>query len=223
MGLRIVLLGAPGAGKGTQAKRIAEAHGIPHISTGDIFRDNLKRGTELGTKVKAYMDQGALVPDEVTCEVVQDRLNAPDCAEGYVLDGFPRSVPQAEMLDAYLAGRDQRLSVVLDVDVPDEDIVNRLTARRTCEKCGAIYNMLYNPPSDGETCDREGCGGQVVQRDDDKEETVRNRLDVYHETTEPLLDYYKKQALLRSVPGSGLPPDAVFAKIEEVLKTVTDA
>lgn len=223
MALRMVLLGAPGAGKGTQAKRIAEAHGILHISTGDIFRDNLKRGTELGNKVKAYMDQGALVPDEVTCEVVEDRLSQPDCAAGYVLDGFPRSVPQAEMLDGFLARNGQKLSVVLDIDVPDEDIVKRLTARRTCAKCGAIYNMLYNPPSDGKTCGREGCDGEVVQRDDDKEETVRNRLKVYHETTEPLLGYYREKGLLRSVPGSGLPPDAVFEKVEEVLETVPDS
>ncbi|MBN2309668.1 MAG: adenylate kinase [Candidatus Hydrogenedentes bacterium] len=217
--MRIIMMGAPGAGKGTQAQRIAATYGVPHISTGDIFRAHLKDGTELGRKVRGYLDAGELVPDEVTCDIVAGRLAEADCANGYVLDGFPRSIPQAEALGRFLDARNEQIDVVIDVAVPDEEIVGRLTARRTCKKCGAIYNLKFSPPAsgDGTRCDRPGCDGELSQRGDDQEETIRQRLRVYHETTEPLLAYYDEHGILKSVPGSGLSPDGVFEKIEEIL------
>ena len=218
MGLRIVMLGAPGAGKGTQAKRVADAHSLPHISTGDIFRANLAQGTPLGTKAKEYMDAGTLVPDELTCALVADRLAEADCAPGYILDGFPRSLPQAENLERLLDDRSQRLDVAVNIDVPDPEIVGRLTARRSCPQCGRIYNLTYDPPRREGVCDDDGAA--LVQRDDDREETIRERLRVYHETTEPIIAFYEERGILKTIPASKMPPDDVFAQIEELLAAV---
>ena len=201
--MKIIMLGAPGAGKGTQAKQIADKYSIPHISTGDIFRANIKNGTELGKKAKQYMDQGALVPDELTCDLVMDRIQQDDCKNGFVLDGFPRTIPQAEALDA-----------ALDVDVPDENIVNRMSGRRACLNCGATYHLISIPPKVEGICDR--CGSEIVLREDDKPETVQKRLKVYHEQTQPLIDYYKNQGILKSVDGTQ-PMDEVFKAIVTIL------
>lgn len=219
MALRIAMLGAPGAGKGTQAKRVAETRGVPHISTGDIFRDHLRRNTALGAQVRQYLDSGQLAPDRLVCEVVAQRLAEADCAEGYVLDGFPRSVPQAEALGKWLDERAEGLSVTINLDVPDEEIIGRLTARRHCPKCGAIYNLKFSPPRRGVLCD-EDADTALVQRQDDKEETIRERLRIYHETTEPLLTYYRESGLLHSIPAQGLSPDEVFGSIEKVISAL---
>ena len=193
--MRIIMLGAPGAGKGTQAKKIAEKYGIPHISTGDIFRANIKNGTELGKKAKTYMDQGLLVPDELTCDLVVDRIQQDDAKNGYVLDGFPRTIPQAEALDASGVVIDR----VIDIEVPDEKIVTRMSGRRVCEKCGSSYHLLYKKPAVEGVC--TNCGGTLVQRKDDHPDTVKDRLRVYHEQTEPLKEYYEKQGKLHIVEG----------------------
>ena len=184
--MKIIMLGAPGAGKGTQAKRIAEKYGVPHISTGDIFRANIKEGTELGKKAKTYMDQGLLVPDELTCDLVVDRISQPDAQKGYVLDGFPRTIPQAEALTAALEKRGEKIDYAIDVEVPDSNIIDRMSGRRACLSCGATYHLKYNPPKAEGQCDN--CGASLVLRDDDKPETVRKRLDVYHSQTQPLID-----------------------------------
>ncbi len=212
--MKIILLGAPGAGKGTQAKQIADKYGIPHISTGDIFRANLKQGTELGKKAKEYMDQGLLVPDELTCDLVMDRIGQEDCKDGFVLDGFPRTIPQAEALDAALSKIGQKMDYAIDVDVPDENIVNRMSGRRACLNCGATYHIVSIPTKVEGICDR--CGEKVVLRDDDQPETVKKRLDVYHAQTQPLIDYYKKQDILKTVDGTQ-PMDQVFGAIVEIL------
>lgn len=220
MGLRIVMLGAPGAGKGTQAETISAKYGLPHISTGDIFRKHLKEGTDLGKQVQGYLNSGALVPDELTCSIVADRLAQADCADGYILDGFPRSQMQAEALSRLLDEKGEQISVAIDVDVPDGEIIERLSARRSCPVCGAIYNLKFKRPKGAEgKCDRPGCTGDLVQRDDDKPETIRQRLNVYHETTEPIIAYYRAKGLLYSVSASGLTPDEVYAKIESILNT----
>lgn len=198
--MKIIMLGAPGAGKGTQAKKIADQYGIPHISTGDIFRANIKNGTELGKKAKEYMDQGALVPDELTCDLVMDRIKKDDAQKGFVLDGFPRTIPQAEALSAALDRIGQSMDYAIDVDVPDDSIVNRMSGRRACVGCGATYHVVAAPPKTEGKCDR--CGGDLIIRDDDKPETVQKRLSVYHEQTQPLIDYYQKQGILRSVDGT---------------------
>ena len=208
--MKIVMLGAPGAGKGTQAKMIAAKYQIPHISTGDIFRANIKNGTELGKKAKSYMDQGLLVPDELTVDLVIDRLAQDDCKNGYILDGFPRTIPQAEALDAALAKLGEKMDYAIDVDVPDENIVSRMSGRRACTGCGATYHIVYNPSKKGECC--EVCGEKLILRDDDKPETVQKRLNVYHEQTQPLIDYYTKQSILRTVDGTQDMND-VFAEI----------
>lgn len=210
MGLRIVMLGAPGAGKGTQAVRMAKEMGIPHISTGDIFRKNLREGTELGKKVQGYLNSGALVPDELTCEIVADRLQESDCANGYILDGFPRSVPQAEMLTGFLAKRGEKIEVAVNIDVPDEEIVGRLSARRSDPETGAVYNLKFNPPPP-EIADK------LIQREDDKPETVKARLETYHETTEPIIAYYGELGVLKNVPGSNATPDEIYQRIMDVL------
>lgn len=198
--------------------RLAEAFGIPHISTGAYFRAQLERATELGERIRKYMDTGSLVPDELTCEVVEARLKEPDCARGYVLDGFPRSLPQARILDEMLAARGESLDIAIDLEVPDEEIVKRLTARRLCPVCGKIFNLKFDPPSsDGGICDRPGCTGQLVTRSDDTEETVRERIRIYHRTTEPIIKYYKERGLLRTVAGDTLGPDVVFEKVEEIV------
>lgn len=212
--MKIIMLGAPGAGKGTQAKQIAAKYQIPHISTGDIFRANIKNGTELGKKAKEYMDQGLLVPDELTCDLVMDRISQDDCANGFVLDGFPRTIPQAEALDAALAKIDAKMDFAIDVDVPDSNIVNRMSGRRACLNCGATYHIVAIPPKKEGICDT--CSKELVLRDDDKPETVQKRLDVYHDQTQPLIDYYQKQGILKSVDGT-MPMDDVFASIVEIL------
>lgn len=212
--MKIIMLGAPGAGKGTQAKQIADKYSIPHISTGDIFRANIKNGTELGKKAKQYMDQGALVPDELTCDLVMDRIQQDDCKNGFVLDGFPRTIPQAEALDAALGKINEKMDYAIDVDVPDENIVNRMSGRRACLNCGATYHLISIPPKVEGICDR--CGSEIVLREDDKPETVQKRLKVYHEQTQPLIDYYKNQGILKSVDGTQ-PMDAVFKAIVTIL------
>ena len=212
--MKIMMLGAPGAGEGTQAKRIAEKYGIPHISTGDIFRANIKEGTELGLKAKGYMDQGLLVPDEVTIGMLLDRIHQADCKNGYVLDGFPRTIPQAESLNKALADMGEAIDFAIDVDVPDENIVNRMGGRRACLKCGATYHVEYAAPKADGVCD--SCGSDLVLRDDDKPETVQKRLSVYHDQTQPLIEYYKGQGVLRSVDGTQ-PMEAVFESITGIL------
>ncbi|MEY8515969.1 adenylate kinase [Lachnospiraceae bacterium 29-84] len=212
--MKIIMLGAPGAGKGTQAKMIADKYHIPHISTGDIFRANLKAGTELGMKAKEYMDQGLLVPDELTCDLVMDRIGQDDCKDGFVLDGFPRTIPQAEALDAALSNINQKMDYAIDVDVPDENIVNRMSGRRACLNCGATYHIVSIPTKVEGVCDR--CGNPVVLRDDDQPETVQKRLAVYHEQTQPLIDYYKGQGILNTVSGTQ-PMEDVFQAIVEIL------
>ncbi len=194
------MLGAPGAGKATQAKKIAEKYQIPHISTGDIFRANIKAGTELGMKAKSFMDQGQLVPDEVTIGMLLDRISQDDSKNGYVLDGFPRTIPQAESLTAALKERGENIDYAVNVDVPDENIVNRMSGRRACVGCGATYHVVYNAPKTENICDT--CGEKLILRDDDKPETVQNRLHVYHDQTQPLIDYYKNEGVLVEVDGT---------------------
>lgn len=212
--MKIIMLGAPGAGKGTQAKKIAEKYSIPHISTGDIFRANIKNGTELGKKAKTYMDQGLLVPDELVVDLVVDRLNQDDCADGCVLDGFPRTIPQAEALDMALAAIGQSVDYAINVEVPDQNIVNRMSGRRACVNCGATYHVVYAPTKVENICDT--CQGELILRDDDKPETVQKRLNVYHEQTQPLIDYYMKKNILVEVDGT-VDIDDVFAAIVKVL------
>ena len=213
--MKLILLGAPGAGKGTQAKMIAAKYQIPHISTGDIFRANIKNGTELGMEAKKYMDQGQLVPDELTVKILLDRVAQPDCSEGYVLDGFPRTIPQAEVLDSALEKLGDSIDFAVDVDVPDENIVRRMTGRRACLSCGATYHIEHIPPKQEGVCDT--CGQPLVLRDDDKPETVLKRLKVYHEQTQPLIDFYTKKGVLRSVDGT-VDMNDVFEAIVNVLE-----
>ena len=208
------MLGAPGAGKGTQAKKIADKYQVPHISTGDIFRANIKNGTELGMKAKTYMDQGLLVPDELVVDLVVDRLGQEDCANGCVLDGFPRTIPQAESLDAALAAKGEAIDYAIDVDVPDENIINRMSGRRACVACGATYHIVHIPTKVEGVCDR--CGESLILRDDDKPETVKKRLDVYHAQTQPLIDYYTSKNVLKSVDGTQ-DMEAVFQAIVDIL------
>ena len=198
--MKIIMLGAPGAGKGTQAKMIAEKYGIPHVSTGDIFRANIKNGTELGMEAKKYMDQGLLVPDELTVKILLDRVAQADCAEGYVLDGFPRTIPQAEVLDEALNRLGEKIDCAINVDVPDENIVKRMSGRRACLKCGATYHIAYAAPKAEGICDK--CGAGLVLRDDDKPETVQKRLTVYHDQTQPLIEYYEAEKILATVDGT---------------------
>lgn len=210
----IIMLGAPGAGKGTQAARIADEYHIPHISTGDIFRANIKGGTELGKKAKSYMDAGKLVPDELVCDLVADRIAQDDCKDGCILDGFPRTIPQAEALDEAVAKMSTKVDFAVNVDVPDQVIIDRMSGRRACLKCGATYHVEYKKPKKEGICDV--CGSELVLRDDDKPETVKTRLDVYHEQTQPLIDYYEKKGVLLTVDGTQ-PMDDVFAQIKKGL------
>lgn len=212
--MKIIMLGAPGAGKGTQAKKIAEKYNIPHISTGDIFRANIKNGTELGQKAKTYMDQGLLVPDELVVDLVMDRFAQPDCENGYVLDGFPRTIPQAEALDAALDKAGAKIDYAINVEVPDENIINRMSGRRACVGCGATYHMVHIPPKKEGICDK--CQKELILRDDDKPETVKKRLDVYHEQTQPLIDYYTQKGALVEVDGT-VDMEDVFKAIVEIL------
>lgn len=212
--MKIIMLGAPGAGKGTQAKMIADQYGLPHISTGDIFRANIKNGTELGMEAKKYMDQGLLVPDELTVKILLDRVAQEDCQNGYVLDGFPRTIPQAQVLDKALNELGDQIDYAINVDVPDENIINRMSGRRACVACGATYHIVHVPTKVEGICDR--CGKELILRDDDKPETVKNRLNVYHEQTQPLLDFYDKKGVLKSVDGT-VDMKEVFASITAVL------
>ena len=211
--MKIVMLGAPGAGKGTQAVNIAKEFDIPHVSTGDIFRANIKNGTELGMKAKEYMDKGALVPDEVTIGMLLSRISEPDCKNGYVLDGFPRTIPQAESLKKALSDKGDALDVAVNIDVPDEVIEGRMSGRRSCPKCGASYHVTFTPPKKEGICDL--CGAELIQRADDKPETVKARLATYHEQTHPLIDFYKKEGILKEVDGTKAP--------SEVFKAITEA
>ena len=212
--MKIIMLGAPGAGTGTQAKMIAEKCGIPHISTGDIFRANIKNGTELGAKAKEYMDKGLLVPDELVCDLVVDRIQQADCEKGYILDGFPRTIPQAEALENALNAIEQKLDYAIDIDVPDENIINRMSGRRACVGCGATYHVLFNPTKVEGKCDV--CGESLILRDDDKPETVKKRLDVYHTQTQPLIDFYTERKVLVEVDGTQS-MDKVFDDIMKIL------
>lgn len=212
--MKIIMLGAPGAGKGTQAKMIAKEYGIPHISTGDIFRANIKEGTELGKEAKTYMDAGQLVPDELTVKILLDRVAKDDCKDGYVLDGFPRTIPQAEVLDEALTKLGDKIDFAIDVDVPDENIVRRMGGRRACVTCGATYHIEHVPPKKEGICDT--CGSELILRDDDKPETVSNRLKVYHDQTQPLIDFYTEKGVLKSVDGTIDMMD-VFASIKAIL------
>jgi adenylate kinase len=212
--MKIVMLGAPGAGKGTQADKIAEKYGLPHISTGDIFRKNIKEGTELGKEAKSYMDAGKLVPDELTVRLLLDRVKNDDCAKGYILDGYPRTIPQAEALDSELAKLGEKIDYAINVEVPDENIITRMSGRRACLKCGATYHLKYVPPKKDGICDE--CGAELVIRDDDKPETVKNRLSVYHEQTQPLIEYFENKGVLHSVDGT-IDVEDVFKAIEQIL------
>ncbi|HAL02668.1 MAG TPA: adenylate kinase [Lachnospiraceae bacterium] len=210
--MKIVMLGAPGAGKGTQAKMIAEKYGIPHVSTGDIFRANIKNGTDLGKEAKTYMDKGELVPDELTVRILLDRVAQEDCKNGYVLDGFPRTIPQAEVLDKELTKLGEKIDYAINVEVPDENIIKRMSGRRACLSCGATYHIEHVPPKKEGICDK--CGSELVLRDDDKEETVKNRLNVYHQQTQPLIDFYNNKKVLKEVDGT--------VDMKDVFKAITD-
>lgn len=212
--MKIIMLGAPGAGKGTQAKKIAEKYNIPHISTGDIFRANIKNGTELGKKAKTFMDQGLLVPDELVVDLVVDRVAQDDAKNGYVLDGFPRTIPQAEALDKALDAINEKVDFAINVEVPDENIINRMSGRRACVDCGGTYHIKYAPTKVEDICD--ACGGKLILREDDKPETVKNRLNVYHDQTQPLIDYYTKKGILEEVDGTK-DMSEVFEAIVKVL------
>lgn len=212
--MKIIMLGAPGAGKGTQADKICAKYNIPHISTGDIFRANIKNNTELGQKAKSYMDKGELVPDELVVDLVVDRIKADDCTNGYVLDGFPRTIPQAEALDATLAAINDKVDYAINVEVPDENIINRMSGRRACVACGATYHIVHIPTKVEGVCDK--CGAELILRDDDKPETVKNRLNVYHEQTQPLIDYYTAKNVLHEVDGTKAMED-VFSSIVSIL------
>ena len=212
--LRTILLGPPGAGKGTQAAKIVEKYGIPHISTGDIFRENIKKGTELGKKAQEYMNRGELVPDDLVIEIATTRLLEDDCRNGFLLDGFPRTVYQAEKLDEFLAARGSKIDKVLDIAVEKEELITRLTGRRVCKSCGASFHVVNIPPKKEGVCDY--CGGELIQRADDNLETVTNRIDVYEAQTMPLIDYYEKAGNLVHIDGStGL--ENVFADIVSAL------
>lgn len=213
--MKIVMLGAPGAGKGTQAVNIAKEFGIPHISTGDIFRANIKNQTELGMKAKSYMDKGALVPDDITIGMLLDRIVDNDCNNGFVLDGFPRTIPQAESLKAALSLQDARIDHAIDIEVPDEVITKRMGGRRSCPKCGGTYHIAFNPPKKEGICDN--CGTELVQRADDKPETVLERLKTYHDQTQPLIDFYRNEGVLTEVDGTKK-PDEVLADILGALR-----
>lgn len=211
--MKLILLGPPGSGKGTQAVRLVEHFGIPQISTGDILRKAVKEGTELGALAKKYMDSGGLVPDEVVVGIIRERITEPDCSKGYILDGFPRTIAQAEALDEMLEELGTQIDHVVNISVGDKEVIRRLTGRRTCPNCGAGYHILFDPPKQEGICDK--CGGKLIQRDDDKEETIRARLDVYRHQTEPLIAYYEGKHLLKTIPGEG--------NMEEIFSVILEA
>jgi adenylate kinase len=212
--VNLVLMGLPGAGKGTQAERIVEKYGIPHISTGDMFRAAMKEGTELGLQAKSFMDKGELVPDEVTIGIVRERLSKEDCQSGFLLDGFPRTVPQAEALENLLVDLNKRIDYVININVDKSILMERLTGRRICKDCGSTYHLVFNPPAKEGVCDR--CGGELYQRADDNAETVQNRLDVNIKQQEPLLAFYEAKGYLRTIDGQQ-DINKVFTDIEETL------
>ncbi|WP_366161751.1 adenylate kinase [Bacillus infantis] len=207
--MNLVLMGLPGAGKGTQAEKIVEKYGIPHISTGDMFRAAIKEGTELGLEAKSFMDKGELVPDQVTIGIVRERLSKEDCNKGFLLDGFPRTVAQADALEDILSELDKKIDYVINIDVDQSILMERLTGRRICKNCGATYHLVFNPPAKADECDR--CGGELYQRADDNAETVKNRLDVNIKQTKPLLDFYESKGYLRNIDGQ-----------QEISKVFTD-
>lgn len=211
----IILLGAPGSGKGTQAKKLTGAFAIPQISTGDMLREAVREGTDLGGQAKTHMDQGGLVPDEVVIGIVKERLQAPDCAEGFILDGFPRTIPQAQALDRVVKELGKEITAVLSLEVDEEEIMERLSGRRTCAGCGAMYHVRFNPPKQEGRCDK--CGGALLQRDDDREETIRTRLVNYRKSTEPLIAYYRGVGKVHAVKASGN-IDTIFANISKLLQ-----
>lgn len=213
--MRLIFLGPPGAGKGTQAEKLSGAMGIPHISTGDIFRNALKNKTSLGLQAKSFMDKGLLVPDDIVVGIVEERLKMQDCERGFILDGFPRTLLQAKALDDVLKAMGASLDAVINVDVSDAELIERLTGRRVCRQCGATYHMKFNPPKTAGICDE--CGGELIQRDDDKLETVKKRLDVYKDQTQPLIDYYEKTGLLKTVNGEK-DIDLVYSDITDILQ-----
>jgi adenylate kinase len=210
----IILLGAPGSGKGTQAKKMTTSFAIPQISTGDMLREAVKNGTEMGRKAKVFMDEGGLVPDEVVIGIVRDRLREKDCDKGFILDGFPRTIPQAQALDRVIKELGKEITSVLSLEVDEEEILERLSGRRTCSGCGAMYHVRFNPPKAEGRCDK--CAGTLLQRDDDKEETIRTRLVNYKKSTEPLIEYYRKTGKVHAVKASG-DIDAIFADISRIL------
>ena len=212
--MNVILLGPPGAGKGTQAARIVEKYGVPHISTGDIFRANIKAGTELGKRAQEYMNRGELVPDELVVEIATDRLAADDCKEGFLLDGFPRTVFQAEKLDEFMASKGRKIEHVLNIEVGRDDLMARLTGRRVCKSCGASFHVVNIPPKQEGICDN--CGAELVQRADDNEETASNRIEVYNRETKPLIDYYEKAGNIVNIDG-GKAAEEVFAAIADRL------
>lgn len=213
--MNLILLGPPGAGKGTQAVRIVEKYHVPHISTGDIFRANIKQGTELGKKAQEYMNRGELVPDELVVEIATDRLKADDCKDGFLLDGFPRTVFQAEKLDEFLESEGKKLDHVLDIEVNKDELMVRLTGRRVCKTCGASFHVANIPPKVEGICDN--CGADLIQRDDDNEETATNRIEVYNKETKPLVDYYEKADNIDHIDGVTGGAEGVFASIVKVL------
>lgn len=213
--MNIVLFGPPGSGKGTQAKMLAERYGIPHISTGDILREHLKNKTKLGLEAKVYMDRGSLVLDDILIGIIKDRLLQPDCASGFLLDGYPRTIPQADALSVILTELGKKLDVVLNIAVPDEELIKRLAGRRMCS-CGASYHILFNPPKREGICDR--CGKPLYQRDDDREEAIMNRLEVYKQQTQPLIEYYTNEDLMMTVPGAA----SITAVFEEICRLLDD-
>lgn len=213
--MKIIMLGAPGAGKGSQASRIANEYHLPHISTGDIFRANLKEETELGKQAKSFMDKGELVPDDITIAMLLNRIHEEDCKNGYILDGFPRTIPQAEALTEALAKEGEKIDLALDVEAPDDLIIKRMGGRRTCPNCSAIYHIETLKPKKEGICDL--CGAELMQRKDDNEETVKNRLKIYHEMTEPLISYYKKENVLEEIDGTEN-LDKVFETVKEIIK-----
>ena len=212
--MKIIMLGAPGAGKGTQAKKVAKKYNIPHISTGDIFRANIKEGTELGKRAKEYMDKGELVPDDITIGMLLDRIHKADCKDGFVPDGFPRTIPQAKSLSEALSKLNEKIDYAINIDVPDDSIITRMSGRRACLSCGSTYHIKYSAPKKENICDN--CGSELVIRDDDKPETVKKRLDVYHKQTQPLIDYYDNENILANVDGTK-DMEEVFLDIVAVL------
>lgn len=212
--MNLILLGPPGAGKGTQAKKLIDAYGIPQISTGDMLREAVKNQTELGIEAKKFMDAGKLVTDEIVIGLAKDRMSQPDCEKGFMLDGFPRTVPQAEALDKVLADMGRKIDHVVSIEVPSSELLGRLTGRRTCKECGSGFHVMFDPPKEEGKCDK--CGGELYQRDDDNEATVSNRLSVYEDSTKPLIDYYEAKSLLRPIDGVGSIDD-IFGRVKVVL------